>query len=53
MVSGQDQRIAGFIPDADGEDTVEEAKTARSPLLVAVDDDLGVGVGPEQVAAIG
>src|SRR5262249_35581792 len=44
------QPLSRHIPDRHPEHAVETVEDVRPPLLVAVDDDLGVGLGPEPVA---
>ena len=49
-VTGQEQRAPARVPDADPEHPVQALDDPRAPLLVAVDDHLGVGVvGAEAV----
>jgi hypothetical protein len=49
-VAGQDQPPGVLLDDGEGEHAVEAVHTGRAPLLVSLEDDLGVGVGQEVVA---
>ncbi len=50
-VAGQDEFPRFRIPEGDGEHAVQLGDEVLAVLLVEVDDDLGVGVGVETVAA--
>ena len=50
-VAGQDQFFRLRVPEGDGEHAVEMGDEVLAVFLVKVDDDLGVGVGVETVAA--
>ena len=41
-VAGDDQTLAAFVPDREAKHAVEPIEDLGSPLLVAVDDDLGI-----------
>src|SRR5438094_1780086 len=49
-ISGERQRPLPAIPDGEREHSPEEPDAIRSPLLVEVDDDLGVARGAERVS---
>jgi len=49
-VAGQEERSRLAVPDGEGELAVEPLDAAVAPLLVGVDDDLGVAAGAEDVA---
>ena len=50
-VPRQEQGLVPGIPDRDGELAIEPLQAIRPEFLVKVQDDLGVGVGGEPVAA--
>ena len=49
-VPGHEQYPLFPVPQGEGEHAPEPLHTAVSPLFIPVDDDFGVGVGPEHVA---
>ncbi len=49
-VTGEHEAAAVAVPDGDGEHPAQALPQARAPLLVAVDERLGVAAGVEPVA---
>ena len=49
-VAGEQQPPRRAVPHREGEHAAEAVDAALAPLLVAVDDDLGVGAGAEAMA---
>ena len=48
-VAGQDQGVAGRVPDRQGEHPAQEREHPRPLVLVEVDEDLGVALRAERV----
>src|SRR5262249_27899474 len=51
-VAGEEQLLTATIEDREGEHPVQAVEARRAPLLVRVDDHLGVRAGAEVVAAV-
>ena len=51
-VAGDEQSLAGRIPDREGEHAAQVLHDVVAVLLVAVDDRLGIGARPELVATV-
>ena len=49
-IAGQDQRPRSRVPDREPKHTVESRETGIAPLLVSVNDHLGVGLGVKLVS---
>ena len=49
-IARQHQLLALVVPNGDGEHAAQALEHARAPLLIAVDDGLGIAVGFELVA---
>ncbi|MNO50300.1 hypothetical protein D3C76_406710 [compost metagenome] len=49
-VAGQEQALVVALPDGQGEHAVELGQQGRAPGVVALEQHLGVAVGPEAVA---
>ena len=49
-VPGAEKGLGGLVPDDEGEHAPELLEKLLAVLLVAVEEDFGVGVGPEDVA---
>ncbi len=48
-VAGQQQAVGGLVPQRHGEDAVEAGEDIGAPLLIAVDEHLGIGLRAELV----
>ncbi len=51
-VARQEQLLLALVPDGEGEHAAQVLRRVRAPLLVGVDDGLGVAVGAEAVAEV-
>ena len=51
-ISGQKEATAPAVPDGEGEHAVESLDASLPPLVVGMDDDLGIGVGVETMACV-